>query len=460
MRAALLVVGLLLAPPSVATAQDTPIVDLSGGYSFLWDDDGHALNGWYATVALNTNRWFALAADASGHFRSQQIPPIPEARFHWWVRSTHDVVAFMGGPRVTFRRTPRLAAFAQPDASGQVTAESEFMGDQKPLGRRGWRSRRAAAVDIWLARRRRDPCGRRLPVTSSTRTTMAAASGSTPVSWSVSAGGETPYRLSATMAVISAMADRASAPPAIHSARRSRASATRAVSSSAVIVRSSCSASSLVCVGIAGHRRAQFGDLRIGGSRRERRRRRRQNRAEVRQHRSQHRNQKRHAESLVSCGVTPGQTRRSCTRSTRWSAPFCRIRCARIRVGRMFSRRLTPLMRAQMSRGDRPRLVFADVGVAVEVRQRILEHRVAQPQEALDVPRLDVALARRRRRSSSRRSRTRTAGSRCSWPAAPAARSGPRRSRRRGGAPSAPRPGRCRSAGASRPARAPRDSRP
>ena len=77
-------------------------------------------------------------------------------------------------------------------------------------------------------------------------------------------------------------------------------------------------------------------------------------------------------------------------------------------------------------------------------------------QEALDVPRLDVGARRRRRRSRSRRSRTRRAASRRPPPAAPAARSAPRRSRCRAAAPSAPRPARCRSASANRPAPAPR----
>jgi len=148
-RAALLVVGFLLAPPSMAMAQDTPIVDLSGGYSFLWDDDGHALNGWYATVALNMNRWFALAADASGHYRSQQIPPIPELGVTGGPFD-HDVVAFMGGPRVTLRRTPRLAAFAHLMV-GQVTAESEFMGIKSSNGEAAFET--GGGVDIWLARR-------------------------------------------------------------------------------------------------------------------------------------------------------------------------------------------------------------------------------------------------------------------------------------------------------------------
>ena len=39
---------------------------------------------------------------------------------------------------------------------------------------------------------------------------------------------------------------------------------------------------------------------------------------------------------------------RSATSCTRWFASFFRIRCARWRVGRMFSRRLTRLIRSQI----------------------------------------------------------------------------------------------------------------
>jgi putative hydrolase of the HAD superfamily len=55
---------------------------------------------------------------------------------------------------------------------------------------------------------------------------------------------------------------------------------------------------------------------------------------------------------LASMGELPGwlgiQSRRSCTRSTRWSAVLCKISDARSRVGAMFSARLRPLISRQI----------------------------------------------------------------------------------------------------------------
>ena len=52
--------------------------------------------------------------------------------------------------------------------------------------------------------------------------------------------------------------------------------------------------------------------------------------------------------SLRSSGLPERHNRRSATSSTRWLAPFLRMRSARWRVGRMFSCRLTRLMRVQI----------------------------------------------------------------------------------------------------------------
>lgn len=43
--------------------------EVFGGYSYL-HDGGHSFNGWTGTFIGNINRWFGLAADFDGHYRS------------------------------------------------------------------------------------------------------------------------------------------------------------------------------------------------------------------------------------------------------------------------------------------------------------------------------------------------------------------------------------------------------
>ena len=87
------------------------------------------------------------------------------------------------------------------------------------------------------------------------------------------------------------------------------------------------------------------------------------------------------------------QSLRSATFSMRWLAPFVSLRLARGRVGRMFSRRLTRLMRRQMSRAVASRLFVVELGEFLEEAARVAERRVAQAHEALDVPFLQQFLA-------------------------------------------------------------------
>lgn len=60
----------LLALP--AAAQDTPVVDIFAGYSYLRSDPGPLpsanTSGWNAAVTWNWNKWLGLKADVSGHY--------------------------------------------------------------------------------------------------------------------------------------------------------------------------------------------------------------------------------------------------------------------------------------------------------------------------------------------------------------------------------------------------------
>ena len=66
----------------------------------------------------------------------------------------------------------------------------------------------------------------------------------------------------------------------------------------------------------------------------------------------------------------PGQSLRSSTRRTEWSAAFCSTSRARERVGAMLTRRFGPLTAAQMPSAVVARLLVGQVGEPVEVGRR------------------------------------------------------------------------------------------
>lgn len=73
MRKLMLVAGLLIFLPMIATAQETPQAEVLLSYSYFRfkpDGKGVNLNGWNASLAGNVNKWFGLMADFSGHYKS------------------------------------------------------------------------------------------------------------------------------------------------------------------------------------------------------------------------------------------------------------------------------------------------------------------------------------------------------------------------------------------------------
>ena len=101
----------LLCSPSVR-AQETPKVEVFGGYSYLNFDVTHltggivndrlSANGWEASASFAVNDWFALEGDFSGHYKGncEGITGL-----------TCKDLSFMGGPRLTYRKN-RYTAFA------------------------------------------------------------------------------------------------------------------------------------------------------------------------------------------------------------------------------------------------------------------------------------------------------------------------------------------------------------
>ena len=73
----------------------------------------------------------------------------------------------------------------------------------------------------------------------------------------------------------------------------------------------------------------------------------------------------------------PHQSFLSATSAMAWSAPLRRIRSARGRVGTMFSRRLTRLMRSQRPVAIVVRLGVGQIGIFAEIGAWVAEARLA-----------------------------------------------------------------------------------
>ena len=91
----------LLSVPAAAQHEEFPKVELFGGYSYLYSE-GHSLNGWKVVVVGNVNRWFGIAADFDGYYRSESTPLGKEKE------SEHS---FTFGPHFTLRKK-KLVPFA------------------------------------------------------------------------------------------------------------------------------------------------------------------------------------------------------------------------------------------------------------------------------------------------------------------------------------------------------------
>jgi hypothetical protein len=102
-----LIATLLVLLPGATRAQEIPKLELYGGYSYLRADDvsaGANMHGWGAAVTGNTNGWFGVTLDFSGHYRGIDARPDTAARVN-----THLMTV---GPRFSYRASERLTPFA------------------------------------------------------------------------------------------------------------------------------------------------------------------------------------------------------------------------------------------------------------------------------------------------------------------------------------------------------------
>jgi opacity protein-like surface antigen len=87
---ALCVACFVLAASFSTSAQETPKVEVFGGYSWAGGD----FHGWNGSVTGNVNNWFGVVADFSGHYGHEQDGPI---------RINQNSHSFLFGPKISYR---------------------------------------------------------------------------------------------------------------------------------------------------------------------------------------------------------------------------------------------------------------------------------------------------------------------------------------------------------------------
>ncbi|HYP30001.1 MAG TPA: outer membrane beta-barrel protein [Blastocatellia bacterium] len=140
MRYVIWIAAFLFLIPSAGMAQESPKVEVFGGYSFLRVEGGDSFNGWQASVAGNVNNWFGIVAEFSGHYdsRSQRLsfvrPGLPPVE----LRSDTDtsIHSFLFGPRFSYRKHERVTPFVhgligltRTQVDGTATASDPVLDD-------------------------------------------------------------------------------------------------------------------------------------------------------------------------------------------------------------------------------------------------------------------------------------------------------------------------------------------
>jgi hypothetical protein len=83
----------------------TPKAEIFGGYQYTRFDGGVNANGWNTAVAGNLNRWFGIAADFSGAYKSQN-------------GVSFNNYTYTFGPVVSYRHNETITPFAHFLAGG------------------------------------------------------------------------------------------------------------------------------------------------------------------------------------------------------------------------------------------------------------------------------------------------------------------------------------------------------
>jgi opacity protein-like surface antigen len=154
MRITVIVLTLLLFP-IIASAQETPKVELFGGYSYFRTDDERNLHGWNGSVAVNLNKWFGLVADVSGHYDSRSVQLI-DANGGFFSDQHFNRHQILVGPRVSLRKDKRLTPFAH--ALFGIARDHETLKSESPFLRfkssnTGFAMALGGGLDVEITRR-------------------------------------------------------------------------------------------------------------------------------------------------------------------------------------------------------------------------------------------------------------------------------------------------------------------
>ena len=131
--AIVVVVGIPAASAQESGIPPVPAVEMSGGYTFMRDfssDLAEDLNfpaGWYASTAVNVNRWFGVVGEVTGSYKNDLKLGLEEMG----MSSDAQVYTFMGGPRFA-AKTGRLMPFAQFLAGAAHLRATVNMPEQIP----------------------------------------------------------------------------------------------------------------------------------------------------------------------------------------------------------------------------------------------------------------------------------------------------------------------------------------
>jgi opacity protein-like surface antigen len=98
---------MLFAMPLAAIAQESPKVEIFGGYSYLRgddDNDGIDMHGFNVSFNQNIVKWAGLKADISGHYGTMTVLP-GISKFEI------DSYLFLVGPQINLNRYQRIRPY-------------------------------------------------------------------------------------------------------------------------------------------------------------------------------------------------------------------------------------------------------------------------------------------------------------------------------------------------------------
>ena len=127
MRKFMWVIAVLAVVAMPAHAQNTPQVELMGGYSYLRADAGGddlSMHGWQASFTENLNSWFGGKAEFSGFYANVTPPSGPP-------EINVNAHTFLFGPQFTARKSSSFTTFAHV-LVGAIRGSQGYLGISQP----------------------------------------------------------------------------------------------------------------------------------------------------------------------------------------------------------------------------------------------------------------------------------------------------------------------------------------